>query len=218
MIYLLQINRKKSSQKLTLVNIYRHMSFDKINLPDLLLADLYKDGLVVIDNEVNASKIHKQPEIKEKEEVIPVRKTVAENPGNAGLKPLSFLGNNKKNISIIVKDDKAIHLQDELLDILSAILSACKLNLADVAIINTHNQQVNDAILRSELKPTSVIFFGVETSETGLPFSIPDYKVQLFNNCSYLQASPLMKMKGNSTEAKLEKSKLWVCLKNLFGI
>lgn len=195
------------------------MSFDKINLPDLLLADLYKDGLVVIDNEVNSSKKSQpQKELKPAEEMILVNKTVAKNPDDDGKKPLSYLGNNKKNISIIVKDEQAIHLQDELLDMLSAILSACKLNLADVAIINTHNQQVNDSILRSELRPASVILFGVETSQIGLPFSISGYKSYPFNNCSYLQASSLEKMSGNSTDAKLEKSKLWVCLKTLFGV
>ena len=195
------------------------MSFEKINLPDLLLADLYKDGLVVIDNEVDTKKkANKKPEPVEKEEVILVNKTVDTYSDNDVSKPLTYLGSNNRNISIVVNDAEALHLQDEYLDILSAILGACKLNLADVAIINNHHQQVTDAILRKELQPSSVILFGVETSAAGLPFSIPDYKVQQFNNCSYLQVASLEKMKGSSTEAKLEKSKLWVCLKSLFGV
>lgn len=117
-----------------------------------------------------------------------------------------------------MKDEHAIHLQDELLDILSAILSACKLNLADVAIVNAKNQQVNEAVLKTELKPSSVLLFGLETSEIGLPFTMSDYKIYQFNNCSYLQAASLEKMKGNSNDAKVEKSKLWVCLKTLFNI
>ena len=195
------------------------MSFDKIILPDQLLADLYKEGLVVIDSEISRpKKTNEANEANKKEEMILVSETVTETPGDNNTKGLSYLGNNKRNISIIVKDADAIHLQDEQLDILSAILSACKLNLADVAIINTHQQTVNDARLREQLNPSAVLLFGVETTNIELPFSIPDYKVQPFNNCAYLQSAPLEKMKGNSNDAKLEKSKLWVCLKNLFSV
>jgi hypothetical protein len=217
-IYLLQINRKKPSQKLTLVNIYRDMSFQKINLPDVLLADLYKEGLVVIDKEPAIGKKSRKKENPEDEtEAMPVNET-ASKISEVETERLSWLGSNQKHISIIVKDDQAIHLQDDLLDILSAILGACKLNLADVAIINMHNHQVSEARLKSELNPSAVLLFGVETSQIELPFKIPDYKIQPFNNCSYLQAAALEKMKGNSTEAKVEKSKLWVCLKTLFGV
>ena len=193
------------------------MSFHKITLPDLLLADLYKEGLVVLPGEVPQSRDLQLTE--KNDEAVTVSPAQKEKPGKKeASKPLSYLGSNKKNISIVVKDEAAIHLQDELLDILSAILSACKLNLADVAIINSYTQEVNDNVLRKELQPSSVILFGVETSQAGLPFSIPDYKIQQFNNCAYLQSASLEKMKGNSTEAKLEKSKLWVCLKNLFSV
>lgn len=195
------------------------MSFEKINLPDVLLADLYKQCVVVIDNEISTNRqTHTLPPPektkREKQATVSDEKI----PVTDNSKPLSYLGNNKKNISIIVKDEQAIHLQDELLDILSAILSACRLNLADVAIINMRSQQVNDTRLNNELQPASVLLFGTETSEIGLPFSIPDYKIQQFNNCAYLQASSLEKMKGASTEAKVEKSKLWVCLKTLFNV
>jgi hypothetical protein len=58
----------------------------------------------------------------------------------------------------------------------------------------------------------------VETTAVDLPFSIPMYKTQAFNNCTYLQVASLEKMSGTSNEAKLEKSRLWVCLKTIFGI
>jgi hypothetical protein len=195
------------------------MSFNKINLPDVLLADLYKEGLVVLEKESGTRKksIHEEKPGHETE-AMPVNKTPSEIPDVETERTLSWLGDNLKHISIIVKDDQAIHLQDELLDILSAILGACKLNLADVAIINMHNQQVSEARLKTELNPSAVLLFGIETSQIALPFSIPDYKIQQFSNCSYLQAASLEKMKGSSTEAKVEKSKLWVCLKTLFSV
>jgi hypothetical protein len=195
------------------------MNSEKKILPDFLLADLYKDSLVVIDNEIHATKKrNNKHETAPEKDMILINPVAVKNSDTEADKPLAYLGNNKKNISIIVNDATAIHLDDALLQILSAILNACKLNLADVAIINKHNQQVNDAILRKELSPSIVLLFGVETASIGLPFSIPDYKVQLFNNCSYVQSLALTKMTGNSTEARMEKSRLWLCLKDFFKI
>lgn len=192
------------------------MDLKKINLPDFLLADLYKNNLVLIENDL---------ELKGRQQAAEAGdEMILSAPGNAATIPdeaetaLAFLGSNKKYISIIVSDEQAIHLEEESLDILSNILSACKFNLADVAIVNTHRQTVNDAILRKHLSPKVVLLFGVATTTVDLPFSIPMYKPQPFNNCTYLQSVSLEKMKGTGNEARLEKSKLWVCLKNLFAV
>jgi hypothetical protein len=195
------------------------MSFNKIILPDHMLAELYKDSLVLIDNELNSTPrtaATASPGTEEKM-ILVSEKTTEKTIAQTG-EPLSWLGSNNKNISIIVNDTLSRHLQDELLEILSAILSACKLNLADVAIINTAGQEVKDVLVRKALSPRVVLLFGVETAAIDLPFSIPMYKTQSFDNCTYLQAASLEKMKGASSEAKLEKSRLWVCLKSIFGI
>jgi hypothetical protein len=195
------------------------MSFDKIILPDSVLADLYKDSVVLINNELKSAAPTAGNAVEENADDMilviekPSVKTIAQNG-----KGLSWLGSNNKNITIIVNDGNAIHLEDGLLEILSAILAACKLSLADVAIINTATQEVTDKIIRKELKPRVVLLFGVETKSVDLPFSIPMYKTQSFDNCTYLQAASLENMKGTSNEAKLEKSRLWVCLKTIFGI
>jgi len=214
----LQIKGKKQSPKLTLVNIYQRMNFQNVHLPDFLVADLFKDNLVVLDNEMQQSNVgKKQPKPVEAEQSIPPLPTIQKKIP-ATDKPLSYLGKNNKHISIVVYDENAIHLQDDLLEMLSAILNACKLNLADVSIINTHTQLVNDELLRKELSPAVVLLFGIPTAQINLPFSIPDYKAQAFNNCTYLQAASLQQMNGKSEAARLEKSKLWVCLKNIFGV
>jgi len=192
------------------------MKPEKIILPDFLLADLYKDSLVMIDKEIYATE--KRNNTQEQEEMILVTPEAKKTSDSASNQQLAYLGNNNRHISIIVNDVTAIHLDDASLQILSAILSACKLNLADVAIINMHTQQVNDATIRKELSPRFVLLFGVETAAINLPFSIPDYKVQQFNNCAYVQASSLSKMMGSTTEAKMEKSKLWLCLKDMFNV
>ncbi len=196
------------------------MKLEKNTLPDFLLADLFKTNLVLIDNEIEPRRKN-NTNVKggSADEMILVSEKL-EKPADIPLhnKPFSYLGNNHQHISIIVNDPSCIHLDDAMLQILSAILTACKLNLADVAIINTHHQQVTDAIIRKELQPAVVLLFGVETTAIDLPFSIPEYKVQPFNNCSYVQSAPLQKMAGTTTDARMEKSKLWLCLKDLFKI
>ncbi|MCE3282996.1 MAG: hypothetical protein K0Q66_1733 [Chitinophagaceae bacterium] len=192
------------------------MSFDNTELPEILLAELYKNSLVVIESDKAA--VEKTAPAKAKKKPVAAEKTVVETQPPAIAKGLSYLGDNNSHISIIVKDAGAVHLDDASLAFLSSVLTACKLNLADVAIVNMQNQEVDDILLRAELAPKTVLLFGISSSEIGLPFSIPDYKPQPFNNCTYLQSAPLDKMTGTDKEAKLEKSRLWVCLKTLFNV
>jgi hypothetical protein len=189
------------------------MNSFKIHLPDFVLTELYKDSIVILND---ADTKVEQSTTKDAEAYLSKQRAATTN--NSKHEHLSYLGSNKKHISIIVNDAEAIHLQDDLLEILSAILSACKLNLADVAIVNMHKQHLDDKILRNELSPAITILFGVETTAIDLPFSIPIYKPQPFNNCTYMQSVSLEEMRGSSTEAKVEKSKLWVSLKSLFGL
>ena len=44
-----------------------------------------------------------------------------------------FLGNNQKNVAIIVEDPESIYCNEEDLNFLLDILSACKLTLNDIA-------------------------------------------------------------------------------------
>lgn len=186
-------------------------------LPDFVLADLFKESLVVLDNEAVKHSTEVPGKVTPAREVE-VAPTSAADKIPFSEKPLVYLGNNNKHISIVVNDEVALHVQEDLLEMLSAMLTACRLNLADVAIVNMHRQLVTDALLRSDLSPQTVLLFGVSTQAINLPFSIPDYKVQAYNNCVYLQAAALQQMNGKSDAARLEKSRLWVCLKNIFGV
>lgn len=125
------------------------------------------------------------------------------------------LGDNKKNILITVRYTQFTHLPDEELQFLTAILSACQLTLGDVAIINQHNY--HDTSYTEILKQYNshiILLFGIEPSEFGLPLSFPEFQVQTFDNNKYLFAPPLQECRND----KLLKSKLWVCLRSIFGI
>ena len=168
-------------------------------LPGFVLADLFKGSLVIMEDEPKLQK--KQP------------KTVIANTERQW-----YLGSNLRKITLLVNEKDAVYLPDDSLQFLSSILGACKLNLGDVAIVNYHNDPVNYTFLKEKLEPNHLILFGVTAKEIQLPFMVPHYQVQKHDNRSFLLAPPLATMLGEGKEAKLEKSKLWLCLKNMFGI
>jgi hypothetical protein len=137
-------------------------------------------------------------------------------PGDSSQKKkLSFLGKNQKQIIIIVDNDEALYLPDEQLNFLLGILGACKLTMEDVAIINIKkNEAFTYKTLSKELNAEKIFLFGVDASEIGLPLQFPYYQVQQYNKQVYL-SSPLLTILQDD---KVEKSKLWLCLKKVFSI
>lgn len=174
------------------------MSEKKIQLPGFVIADLYRNSLVVLDD------------------------TISPPPGQPSLGHPAprqwYLGNNGKNITIVVKDGGAVFLGDESLQFLSSILGACKLNLGDVAIVNLHHEPVAYSYLKQQLLPRHLLLFDVTTQQVQLPFMVPHYQVQQYDQCQFLLAPSLQVIAGNSQEARLEKSKLWLSLKKMFNI
>lgn len=166
------------------------MSLDNIQLPSIVIQDLYKNSLVDLNN----------------------NKAVTEEIKSAAL---PFLGNNQKRICILVNDEKALYLSDELLNFLLGILAACKLSMADVALVNAaKNNKLDYTFLQEQLNAETVLLFGVTALQMQLPMQFPFYQIQKFNNQAYLTAPELQKLQ----EDKAEKMKLWNSLKQLFSI
>lgn len=171
----------------------------KSQLPDFLIAELYKNSLVITDNEVRV------------EEKIP-------KPAKPITERQWFLGSNLRKITLLVSEKDAVYLPDESLQFLSNILGACKLNLGDVAIVNHYHDPAEYSFLKENLAPAYLLLFGVTAQELQLPFTIPHYQVQKYDGMQVLLAPALHTMLGNTQEAKLEKSKLWLCLKKMFNV
>lgn len=175
------------------------MDQPNFKLPDFVLAELYKTELVVIGQSTIESNLPQKKQL--------------EKPA----KP-EFLGDNRKNICILVKDEQAVYLNDNSLQFLSAILAACKLNLGDVSIVNFQYNAISFGELKSWLQPKFLLAFDISAASLQLPFNLPNYQVQAYDQCSMLFAPSLSLMSDDSREAKLEKSKLWLSLKNMFNI
>jgi hypothetical protein len=168
------------------------MSLDNIQLPASVIQDLYKNSLVLSD-------------------VIKARKPEILSASAS----FNILGNNQQKILILVSDSETLYLPDEQLNFLMGILTACKLTMQDVAILNIEkNKDVSYTNLAGTLKAEKVILFGVETSTISLPLQFPFYQIQAYNNQVYLCAPSLTVLQND----KAEKTKLWLCLKQLFSI
>lgn len=179
-------------------------------LPDAIIVDLYANSLVIVEENEQSVTIEKTPIIKTK---------ITELPTTVDVKPEKyFLGNNEKKITILVNENDSVFLQDDNLQFLTKILGACKLNLSDVAIINIRTHPMLFAQISNDLHSTVCLMFNVTTEHIQLPFTIPHYQVQLYNNCQFLMAPSLHVYYSSSEEAKLAKTKLWVSLKKIFNL
>ena len=166
------------------------MSLDNIQLPDTILQGLYSKCLY--DLEPNKSVL-----------------------SDITASEINFLGNNQKKIIILVNSEAAIYLPDDELNFLLGILTACKLSMADIALVNlAKNPDFKYSFLTDQFKADKVFLFGLNAGAIALPLEFPHYQVQQFNNQVYLSSVSLNEMQAN----KEEKLKLWTSLKKIFSI
>jgi hypothetical protein len=108
-----------------------------------------------------------------------------------------------------------MHLPDEELNFLTGMLTACKLSLDDVAIINICNyEMVNYKEMIMQFKSRIVFLFGVTPGEFELPVNFPAFQVQTLSGCTYLY-TPALEERNNDS---MFKSRLWLSLRSIFSI
>lgn len=176
------------------------MDLNHIKLSPQSVAELYATVLVQSgDNNTIFSNV--------KEEIV-YKKT-------ADHETLKSLGNNLKNILIVVSNEEAVHIPDNELTLLSSILNACKFTVADVAIVNINNHpDAGYKELTVSFNSRYTLLFGIEPAAFGLPMNFPHFQVQSFNNCTYLFSPALSVIETDRDQ----KRKLWECLKKIFNI
>jgi hypothetical protein len=160
------------------------MSLDNIQLSPFLVHQLYKKTLYEIDTNQQTTVLQKAP-------------------------PISFLGKNEKNILVLVNEPDAAFLPDADLNLLVGILTACKLSLADIALVNC-DKQVDASYdqLMIQFSPSTVFLFGVAAKELGFPLHFPHFQLQQYNEQTYISAPTLKTLSEN----KEQKKELWACL------
>jgi hypothetical protein len=173
------------------------MAFEEVVLPNFVIADLYKNTLI---------------------ESIDDFTVVANVDKDIQSEKIRFLGDNSKRITIVVNDENAVFIEEDKLQLLTNLLAACKLNNADVAIVNIHNTNYTYKQVKEELLPVNLLLFGVNSKKFEIPLVFEEYKLKNFDSCQILIAPDLDKLLGSTNEVKMEKSKLWLCLKQMFSV
>ena len=142
--------------------------------------------------------------------------TLVEEVGsNAGFS-VEYIGKNRSHILVIVSKGDAAFTDEEELQFLSSVLSACKLSLDDIAIVNAANLPAGAdylSLLRF-FESRHILLFDVAPQTIDLPFNFPHFQLQQFDQHTYLSAPALKEIKME----KDLKTKLWSSLKMLFNI
>ena len=222
------------------------MSNEKTILPNSVLVSLYKDTLVLPElakkkpefipnpldasfaqaptNKVTATAAALEMQMITGDVKVTTTADQIETDKDNNLIPINdlgqikYLGEHLKQVTIIVKDELAVYLNENDLTLLSSILSACKLTLADIALINVAQQKLSLHEILNVLPSKLVMIFDV--SSTTLKIKLPTtlYKSIQLGDTYLLFSSALSLMQGGDQSAKLEKSKLWAILKQLFQL
>lgn len=189
------------------------MGLNDIHLPGIIIEEWYKDALIPSSNS-NCGEIATitPAPIGPAESATPTHKQPVTTPA------LKHLGNNRRRITLIVNAPGSPFLPDDQLTVLTRILEACHMTLADVAIVNHAASPATIAEIRQHLQPSTVILFGPEPSAIKLPINFPVFKPIDYDACKFLAAPALERFVPNTEESKLLKSKLWVCLKTIFEV
>ncbi len=186
-------------------------NLDDLNLPPAFIADIFKNQLVLIEKQTVVSKNVKQaaekPLTNENTNIIIESK-----------QELKFFGGNKKQISIIVNDPNALYLGDLEMEILTKMLTALKLSINDVAIVNMATKFITLEELLKNLNPSYALFFGMEPFHIGLPMKFPQYQIQHWGDCTYLYAHSLSSLTNNLPQTVEIKKTLWAALKTIFAV
>lgn len=163
------------------------MSLDDLQLPPFLIGELYRNNLVdlkIPDNIVTANDI-------------------------------SYLGGNRKKSVFLAREKNAKYLEDSQLQFFTQLITACKLQMEDIALINIEGMDsITYKKLNSLLDSQTVVGFGLKTRDLDLPFDIPKYQVQKFENTLYMMSSSIVSLLDNPAEKKL----LWTALKKMFNL
>ncbi len=186
------------------------MGLDDIKLSPFLVKELYENSMIDTADKANPAGNTKKAK---DEDLLENGEKIAEQIKRE--RAIKFLGKNAKNILLVVAEKEHAFLGDDELSFLMNILNACGISMQDVALVNAHN---NEAVIYENLnyqfQPEKIIFLGTEPHLLNFPVQIPMYKIQVYNKQQYLSAPSLQILSSD----KEEKKKLWMVLKELFGI
>ncbi|MBP5999391.1 MAG: hypothetical protein KA534_02950 [Sediminibacterium sp.] len=180
-------------------------------LPNSVLVNLYKESLVLGAVPENVDKKEVPSPVIEPENAI----ITAENDPIA---PIKFLGEHQKKILVLVQDSSAVHLNERDFDLLTSILNACKLTIADIALINLSNKNFSLHQILEQAPSDFVLIFDINPTQLKIKLPTKLYSPILLGATQLLFCNNLSNMQGIDQDSKVEKMKLWNALKLIFKL
>ena len=209
------------------------MKENKTILPPAVLVSLFKDSLVLPENKINPALIEQQnaslaadqeafaQKNKKKEptiesninEEVSVPEEMMETLSN-----IKYLGDHHKKIVVVVNDPASVYLNESDFILLTSILNACRLTIADIALVNLGNQKASLHQILNILPSKLVIAFELDSKALKIKLPTHLYKVIPLGESNLLFSKSLASMQGMDSHAKQEKAKLWTVLKQIFQL
>ncbi|WP_338792531.1 hypothetical protein [Bernardetia sp. MNP-M8] len=167
----------------------------------------------VSQNQVTETKTLKEEisDIKSKNSDLQSKKVISKlNQENSDI-DFSYFGKNRKNFLILIKETEQENLKETDSKLLTGILAAGQLSLNDVAIVNMAKTKATFLDMYKKLKPTSVVSFGVDTKNLGVPHEFELYKPTKIKAITWVVSHNFVALHSDKTK----KLGLWTALKEL---
>lgn len=165
------------------------MSLEGLQLDPYLLAQMYDQPIIPEEGRTQPAVVKALPKVK-------------------------YLGENQKNILLLIQNESEAYLNEELFNLLANILNACKLGMQDVALINMASYPgLTLADLKQAVPAKQCIFFAIPPASLGLG-QMQTYVIETHEQIPVLYSDALQLI---ATDKQM-KGKLWMGLKQLFGI
>ena len=209
------------------------MKENKTILPPAVLVSLFKDSLVLPENKINPALIAQQNASLAADQEAFAKKnkkkepTIESNTHEEGSIPeemmetlanIKYLGDHHKKIVVVVNDPASVYLNESDFILLTSILNACRLTIADIALVNLGNQKASLHQILNILPSKLVIAFELDSKALKIKLPTNLYKVIPLGESNLLFSKSLASMQGMDTHAKQEKAKLWAVLKQIFQL
>ncbi len=165
------------------------MEFENIQLTAQQLEELYSSHLVITEKANNS-----KPEVK--------AKTISS----------GITGKNKKHFVWVVDEAAYPFLSDADFQLLSEVITACKMNMDDIALVNLAQNNMSFDELQNQLQPKFLIVSFLNKS--WLPVHANSYTLQQQQGYQQYTTEALEIMRND----KVKKSKLWLALKQMLGL
>lgn len=119
-----------------------------------------------------------------------------------------------KEVLIILSEAKPGPVSAVSSAITGKILAACKWRMEDTSFINVNGAAVNWTSIKAAGTPRICILFGPDSTVIDLPVIFPEFRIQQFDGTKFLQCPSPETIEND----RLLKSKLWLCMKELFNV